>query len=345
LSSGFYYYRYLLANGDVNLANSKCRVISNVKVVHVVPKFYAFVDTLCEGLSFQVGTSIYDQSGVYTDSLISSIGCDSIVTLDLTMVPDQGMTAEIMAEDPGCTGFSDGMISVGGVENGVPPYTYSIGSTDSDMPISLNELAAGTYPIRVEDRYGCRFEEWVSLEDPVPFFIELGPDRQVRLGESVRLEPVANYNIQSLLWSPQPANCGSPCLLQEWYPVNGQQIIALAISVEGCPAQDSVFIGVEKTRDVYFPNAFTPDFDGINDYFTVFGGEPNVQQIERLLVFDRWGSLVFEARDFLPNQETAGWDGTVSGMRAPAGIYTYLAEVRFLDGETEVFGGDVVLLR
>ena len=55
LAAGFYYYRYLLANDPGNLLNSKCRVVSNVKVVHVVPKFYTIVDTLCEGLSFFFG--------------------------------------------------------------------------------------------------------------------------------------------------------------------------------------------------------------------------------------------------------------------------------------------------
>ena len=53
-ASGFYYYRYILANNPDNIANSKCRVNSNVKIVQVVPKFYEIVDTLCQGLTFEV---------------------------------------------------------------------------------------------------------------------------------------------------------------------------------------------------------------------------------------------------------------------------------------------------
>ena len=63
LSGGFYYYRYLLANSPFNLANSKCRVNSNVKIVHVVPKFYTIIDSICQGLSFMVGNSLYSDEG------------------------------------------------------------------------------------------------------------------------------------------------------------------------------------------------------------------------------------------------------------------------------------------
>ena len=112
LSAGYYYYRYLLANGSSNILNYKCRVVSNVKVVHVVPKFYEIVDTICQGLAFQIGESFYDQSGLYEDSLISVIGCDSIISLDLTVVQDPGIEAEFRVTNPSCVGYSDGLIEI-----------------------------------------------------------------------------------------------------------------------------------------------------------------------------------------------------------------------------------------
>ncbi|MEZ4956611.1 MAG: hypothetical protein R2825_23845 [Saprospiraceae bacterium] len=87
--SGGFYYRYLLANDPSNLLNSKCRVVSNIKIVNVVPKFYTIVDTLCQGLAFSLGNNLYSNTGIYVDSLLIH-WFDSIVTLDLTIVPAGG---------------------------------------------------------------------------------------------------------------------------------------------------------------------------------------------------------------------------------------------------------------
>ena len=80
LAAGTYYYRYKLASAPENLMNSKCRIISNVKVVEVIPKFTTIADSLCQGLQFTIGNSTYENSGIYVDTLLNRLGCDSIVT-------------------------------------------------------------------------------------------------------------------------------------------------------------------------------------------------------------------------------------------------------------------------
>jgi len=63
-------------------------------------------------------------------------------------------------------------------------------------------------------------------------------------------------------------------------------------------------------------------------------------------IFDRWGALLYE-RTNLPAQpaEYEGWDGTYRGKKANAGVYVYLIEVEFEDGEVLLFRGDVTLVR
>ena len=78
----------------------------------MVPKFWDIRDTLCEGLSYEQDGNIYTETGVYVDTLLSSIGCDSIVTLDLTFLPDAGIEAMVNKLDPACHYSSDGLISV-----------------------------------------------------------------------------------------------------------------------------------------------------------------------------------------------------------------------------------------
>ncbi|MEZ4983871.1 MAG: hypothetical protein R2795_02340 [Saprospiraceae bacterium] len=95
LSAGSYFYRFLLANSPLNLANDKCRVNSNVKQVIVQPKAYQIRDTICTGGTYNVGSSTYNATGMYVDSLLSSIGCDSIVYLDLTVLNPPPMQPQL----------------------------------------------------------------------------------------------------------------------------------------------------------------------------------------------------------------------------------------------------------
>jgi len=152
LSSGFYYYRYLLANGPANLSNSRCRVVSNVKIVEVIPKFWTTIDTLCDGLIYFSGVNEFTETGVYVDSLISSVGCDSIVTFDLTFLPDLNIDADLTIQNPSCFGDAEGSIAIENVTGGYPAFTYFINGVESITGTDFPNLLAGPYEIAIIDR-------------------------------------------------------------------------------------------------------------------------------------------------------------------------------------------------
>jgi gliding motility-associated-like protein len=346
LSGGFYYYRYLLANDPSNLLNSKCRVVSNIKIVNVVPKFYTIVDTLCQGLSFSLGNNLYSNTGIYVDSLLTSIGCDSIVTLDLTIVPAGNLEAAFNISDPSCSDLLDGSIQVDTIINGTGPYSIYINDELASNPGSLFNLGEATYTYRIIDHFGCSFEETISLQTPNPFTIELGDDWQINLGESISLNPFFSEPADNYLWSPADLiDCDLDCETLDFTPTQSALYSLTATSLSGCLATDSIFVEVATVRQVYIPNSFSPNFDGINDFFTIYGGVPNVQQIEELIIFDRWGGVVFEQKGFLPNDESAGWDGTKRKKSLDTGTYAYLAKIRFLDQVVVLYEGDVVLIK
>jgi len=70
-----------------------------------------------------------------------------------------------------------------------------------------------------------------------------------------------------------------------------------------------------------------------------------VQLVPRFSVFDRWGALVFEQRNFAPNDPANGWDGFVRQQAAHAGVYVWHIEWLRFDGETEKLSGESLLLR
>jgi len=177
-ASGFYLYRFLLANGTSNLANSKCRIVSNVKNVFVVPKRWEIIDTICTGLSFAVGGNRYTNSGVTMDTLLSSLGCDSIVTLRLTVADDTGITPDFMVTDPSCSDRDDGEISLNGVSGGALPLTYVLDGERRGLAFFYRSLGEGDYAYSLTDRYGCRVEGALTLGSPFPFSVELGEGRR-----------------------------------------------------------------------------------------------------------------------------------------------------------------------
>lgn len=346
LAGGFYYYRYVLASDPMNLMNSKCRIVSNVKIVRVVPKFYTIVDTLCQGLAFELGDNSFSETGVYTDSLKTVIGCDSIVTLELTIVPDPGLEATFDVMGPACIGQVDGSVSINEINDGAPPYTIFIDGEESLNNGSLFGFPEGEYLYNIQDRYGCQLDTIVSIPSPNVFTVDLGPDIDVELGDGVRLSPLISDSVSTLTWVPADIgdiDFSSP--LQEWIPPGSIDIFLTATSTRGCVASDSLTIRVTEVRKVFIPNAFSPNGDGINDQFTINGDVPNVQAIELLQVFNRWGGLVFEQEGLAPNDLNGGWDGTDNGEELEPGLYTFVAKVLFVDNQVLTYSGDILLIR
>ena len=112
----------------------------------------------------------------------------------------------------------------------------------------------------------------------------------------------------------------------------------------GCTAYDEVSIVVDTEKTLYAPNVFTPNGDNINDIWFLQGKGNG--RIERLDIYNRWGGLVYSApSDNLVNDRTVGWDGRVGGRNAEAAVYTWVAEIRYLDDVVEVLSGDITLLR
>lgn len=343
-SAGFYYYRYLLSNTAENLDNAKCRVNSNTKIVQVVPKLFDIEQSICEGLSFAVGTSNYNQSGIYTDSLISSLGCDSIVTLDLTVVPDEGIDPIIQFGDPICAGGTEGFIEVFNIQNIHPPYTIDLGERQSTSFVKFVELTAGTYEVFIEDAVGCTFVEMIELVDPERFTIDLGADLLIDLGQSVTINPITNYPIAQFQWSPNQEDCEGNCLEPTFLPIMSRNYTLMATSELGCLAADSIFIAVNPNRKVFVPNVFSPNSDGVNDFFSVYGTIPNVQEILQVAIYDRWGNLLFERQNLMPSQGTNLWNGRYRGQQVEKGTYLYYANILYLDGVEKILAGTVTVV-
>ncbi|MCB0676387.1 MAG: gliding motility-associated C-terminal domain-containing protein, partial [Saprospiraceae bacterium] len=117
------------------------------------------------------------------------------------------------------------------------------------------------------------------------------------------------------------------------------------IDENGCPAEARVTVKVDRRKDIYAPNIFSPNGDGENDRFTLFARPGLVAEIHSLELFTRWGESVFLVENFQPNDPGAGWDGRFRGEALNPGVFAWLARIEFIDGTVEWYQGDVTLVR
>lgn len=104
-----------------------------------------------------------------------------------------------------------------------------------------------------------------------------------------------------------------------------------------CPDTVSMEVTVRPEPTLYVPNAFTPDGDGTNDVFMAKG--THIQEFQ-LLIFDRWGTVVYKTDNLM-----SGWDGTVNGNEAKQDVYVYKIQYKTNESEVLTKEGHLSLLK
>ena len=106
----------------------------------------------------------------------------------------------------------------------------------------------------------------------------------------------------------------------------------------GCKDTIIKTIQITDNTNVYIPNAFYPNTDGLNDYF--FPISRNYDEIT-MRIFNRWGELLFETNHFSP-----GWDGKYQDHICPQDVYMYAIVLRNSgNNKVKYFSGTLTLLR
>jgi gliding motility-associated-like protein len=96
-------------------------------------------------------------------------------------------------------------------------------------------------------------------------------------------------------------------------------------------------------ENVFIPNTFSPNGDGRNEVFYPKG--TGLFRIKSMRIFNRWGEIVFEKKEFTPNDPSAGWNGMFKGKAASPDVYIYTMEILCENNSIIPFKGNVTLLR
>jgi gliding motility-associated-like protein len=168
--------------------------------------------------------------------------------------------------------------------------------------------------------------------------LSAGADQYITPGASVQLN--AN-GFLTYAWQPTAGLSCSTCSSPIASPTATTSYVVLATSANGCKSSDTVTVYVSKSfcEGIFFPKAFTPNGDGINDKFGPLTLNTINFPFKLFRIYNRWGELVFETKEF-----THKWDGKFHNVDQPIGNYIYFLLLD-CNGTSTVIKGNLTLVR
>lgn len=283
-------------------------------------------------------------AGEYVVTITDANGCSATSSIQLEAPPQLEIGFEL--SEPGCFENNSGTIVILPL-GGVPPYLYSIDGISFQSSPEFDQLQNGMYNLYVTDANYCQNTGIVTINQPLQVDVELGENIQINLGDTVSIEAIINVPYDSLsevIWQGFDTTDCPSCLIQTVSPIITTGFSINVISDDGCMDSDSMIVSVVSDSDIYFPNVFSPNGDGVNDQFIFYAGR-NIDWITSFTIYDRWGGVMFSVRDLLPNDPQLFWDGHSDGEVCSSGVYVYQLIAALSNRERLIKSGSITLVR
>ncbi|MEL6923952.1 MAG: choice-of-anchor L domain-containing protein, partial [Bacteroidota bacterium] len=215
-------------------------------------------------------------------------------------------------------------------------------------PFYLNTPTAGTYVITAFSDAFCEGTALGSAEVESSFLVDsdlVSPscpnsyDGRIKI---TQLDAVSPYSIE---WNIEAEN---KFLLENLK--QGKYTLSI-LDGDGCYYEKTFDLSAASSdrnncQPIFIPNSFSPNNDGINDVFSVYAGASSeLKNIVSLQVYSRWGALMYEQTNFLPDNGLTGWQGDFKGQPVHAGVYVYKIIAVLQDDSSLILSGDITLLR
>lgn len=260
-------------------------------------------------------------AGIYIVQTIDGNNCKSADTVTLAVFPVQQVQItgagvlckdQVLILDAGA-GFSD--------------YLWQDGSRNQ----LFNATDTGFYRVTTTDIHHCVSADSVHIvayaESPMKF---LPADTTVCLYYGAVIQPKGDFVIYN--WSTGETSRAIHVKTAGDYILN-------VVDLQGCRGADSIHIDTKDCEALLvFPNAFTPNHDGVNDVFRL--KFPGIVSDYQLQIFNRWGQLIYRSSD-----PFGQWDGTFSGEAQPGGNYIWTVHFTDRTGKKQQLSGSVLLIR
>lgn len=276
-----------------------------------------------------------------------SSGCEYIDTVYIEDLSDSIFISQLDIQHTLCEGAINGAIGINQITGGTPPYLINFNGLGFARKSAYDLLRPGNYTLEIIDALGCRTDTTIEILDGPPLSLTLGADTIIKYGDTIEIIPLMmpdSARLSLIKWSPADFLSSE----DEVSPLSsppGTITYTLTIRDQnGCTAQDDIRIIVDDDLEIFIPNSFTPNGDGLNDFATIFFGK-GINRILQVDIFNRWGELIFRQNDLPASDGSVKWDGTFKNEVCLPGVYPILLYVETKDGQSRLISGDITLIR
>ncbi len=296
--------------------------------------------------------------GNYIIIVTDSKDCEA--NTDFLVEEPQPITAQIDFDPIQCFGFQTGIRIISPTGGNGNDYSFAVDNSPARPSDESITDFGGEKLISLFDATGCRVDTMITIPQPRDLLVDFAENLvEVDLGGEIPIKLLIDGDapVSEIFWTQDGGEVndsvftciGIPCDNPTVNPLNNTLFTAFVTDANGCMSEASIQVDVDKNRNVYIPNVFAPNNAGFdtNDLFGVFTGS-GVSKINYAKVFNRWGTMVAD----IPETPVQGigevvqvWDGQLKGQKANQGVYIYIIEIEFIDGQKLLYRGDVALLR
>ena len=265
------------------------------------------------------------------DTIANVFGCDSVVSrlfqypqsladLQIDQVPECDMKTFITAST-----------SLASYESSL---TFEWNTGESSGTIFVDQER--DYSVTITHDSGCTIVKEITAQVSNSPTLDLGPDIEISEGLQVIIaSPSTKQELQDRI-------VFQPTLdYDHWFPTQDQLVIARLINDDGCVAIDSIFVKVLDRIPIYIPNAFSPNGDGVNDFWEIYTSA-DIQSYE-YEIFDRWGEQLFRNNKQSPDKYFQAWDGVFRKETMQQNVVVYWIEIIYTDGYVDYIKGDITI--
>jgi gliding motility-associated-like protein len=297
-----------------------------------LPVSLSLTQVSCGSYTSSSGT-FYTASGVYTEIFPAENGCDTTLTINLTINPDPELLVTV--QPTGCDNAS-GTAAVTVVQ-GTPGYTFlwTPGGSTSD---SISGLSNGNYTVLVTDGNGCTAVGPGNVDiEPGPQISVVPDNATITAGDSIQLTASGGL---TYLWSPALGLSCTDCVSPIASPSVTTTYTVTGTDASGCLDTALVTITVEaRCGEVFIPTIFSPNGNGPvqNETLCIEGNCIRELVYE---VYNRWGQQIFKTQSI-----DSCWDGTFNSKPVDAGAYVYRAVIILNDGTIKEESGIITIIK
>lgn len=294
---------------------------------------------------------LYTGPGLYTVELAvqTQIGCRDTLRKPLVIKIVQRPLIDIGGDSVICVNSSllhSGLFILPDTSVVTWQWNFPNGNTSVlQNPPGQTYTTAGTFTVTTyaTNSTGCRDTTYQTIiVNPLPV-ITMPAQMTIQAGFPVTIPVTYSPNVISWLWSPNTGLSCTNCPAPDAGPKFDTRYQVYATDNNGCNNIGNILVTtICKNSNLFIPNTFSPNGDGSNDMFYPRGR--GLDRIKSLRIFNRWGEVVFEKRDFPVNDASAGWDGSYKGKKPQADVYVYQAEVFCDNGDIIRLNGNIALI-